>query len=672
MKNMSTLVALVALSFVGCLPIRTERCLNGPWKDAPSFGRVPKAYEVDDPELVRDGVKAVFLDGVACHGKPTRFFAYYGVPENSNGLVPGMVLIHGGGGSAVADWVKMWNARGYAAISMDVCGCQPTVGGKSQGASRHNMNWDRHAWSGPSGWDASFEQIDEPVADQWTYHAVAAAILSRKFLGSQPNVNAGRIGVTGISWGGYLTSIVGAVDPFFAFAAPVYGCGCLAEHSLWSEKLAKMGEKGRAWSALWDPSVYLPSATCPYLWVDSTGDQFYPLDSVRKSALLTKGPRYSTVIKDLVHGHVEGEAPAEIVAFADWMLKGGVPPVAFSDVSTAGGVIGVDFKADRRKIVRAEFVWTTDTSAKWNERRWKSRPVEGFNPDSGHVETYYPSDASCYFINLIDDNGLVFSSDWVLPLTGDLEEKIAWAAARTVPREHVAPTGEKLPYRWHEPAKLVKGEKYPLVVFLHGAGERGSENVRQMIHGVPQILNYSERKNKPCFLIAGQVSGEACPYDKDGFKWAQVPWDGETQPITEKPSVAMTALIDLIDGLLRENSFIDASRVYVTGLSMGGYGTWDLVMRRSSWFAAAMPLCGGADDMNMSVVKEVPFWVFHGGADTTVPTVRGRAAYEALKAAGGNVQYREYPGVSHDCWTPTYSDDSVLDWFFGQSKAGCH
>ena len=171
------------------------------WKCCPY---APEVLPAD--EIQAEGVKSFYYEGPAYKGRPTRIFAYYGVPAQAatsaidgEQKFPAMVLIHGGGGTAFDRWVKLWNSRGYAAIAMDLCGCVPvgTYG-----------NWQRDELGGPPGWDASFSQLDDPIEDQWTWHAVSAVALAHSLIRSYPEVDADRIGVTGISWGGYLTSIV--------------------------------------------------------------------------------------------------------------------------------------------------------------------------------------------------------------------------------------------------------------------------------------------------------------------------------------------------------------------------------------------------------------------------------------------------------------------------------
>ena len=125
-------------------------------------------------------VKSLYYEGLPFQGKPTRVFAYYGVPKLAAGKrVPAMVLVHGGGGTAFDVWVRLWNSRGYAAIAMDLCGCVPV------GTYGH---WQRHPAGGPPGW-GGFDQIDWPVHDQWTYHAVADVLLAHSLLRSMPEVD---------------------------------------------------------------------------------------------------------------------------------------------------------------------------------------------------------------------------------------------------------------------------------------------------------------------------------------------------------------------------------------------------------------------------------------------------------------------------------------------------
>jgi len=238
------------------------------------------------------------------------------------------------------------------------------------------------------------------------------------------------------------------------------------------------------------------------------------------------------------------------------------------------------------------------------------------------------------------------------------------ARKQTVARSFVGADGLSLDYRWYEP-KTVNG-KLPLVVFLHGSGERGSGNYEQLLHGVPEFIDYSVRKGRAFFLLAPQCPLKDHPTDPQGVKWVQIDWsDQAVQTMPEKPSQPMAALLELL-AQVRKDPRVDTSHIYVTGISMGGYGTWDLACRRPDWFAAVMPLCGGCDEKAVRVLKGTPVKIVHGDADTAVPTELSRRAFASLKAAGGKVDYIEYPGVGHNCWDRTYRDDAILDWLFSQ------
>lgn len=219
--------------------------------------------------------------------------------------------------------------------------------------------------------------------------------------------------------------------------------------------------------------------------------------------------------------------------------------------------------------------------------------------------------------------------------------------------------GNVLRYRLLEPENYDPSTKYPLVLFLHGAGERGEDNRRQLIHGAGDLVRPGMRKQHPAFVVAPQ-----CP---EGQKWVDVPWDGKSHSLPEQESDAMSLILQLLGELPKEFS-IDQNRVYVTGLSMGGFGTWDLLARKPELVAAAIPICGGGDPKYVDRYKDVPIWVFHGGSDEAVDVKRSREMVAALEAAGGRPIYTEYPEVGHNSWAATYANRAVWDWLFAQHK----
>jgi predicted peptidase len=219
--------------------------------------------------------------------------------------------------------------------------------------------------------------------------------------------------------------------------------------------------------------------------------------------------------------------------------------------------------------------------------------------------------------------------------------------------------GKTVSYQLMKPEKIDPDKKYPLVVFLHGAGERGNDNEAQVVHGVPQFASRENREKYPCFLIAPQ-----CP---PAAKWAEVDWSANSHTIPKEVSEPGRLTLLLIETLLKEQP-IDPKRIYITGLSMGGYGTWDLIARRPDLFAAAAPVCGGADEATAEKIKQIPLWVFHGGKDGAVKPQRSRNMITALEKVGAKPKYTEYPEVGHDSWNPAYKDPEFYKWLFAQKR----
>jgi predicted peptidase len=186
-----------------------------------------------------------------------------------------------------------------------------------------------------------------------------------------------------------------------------------------------------------------------------------------------------------------------------------------------------------------------------------------------------------------------------------------------------------------------KEQKWPLMLFLHGAGERGSDLNLVKKHGPPKLID--QGKEFPFIVVSPQ-----CPTSS----W----WPEQVD--------ALVALLDEI----QSKYAVDADRVYLTGLSMGGFGTWTLATRYPDRFAALAPICGGGDKYLVSRLKKVPVWVFHGAKDPVVPLQASTDMVEALKRAGGNVQFTVYPEAQHDSWTETYNNPKLYEWFLSQRR----
>ncbi|MBR4616333.1 MAG: prolyl oligopeptidase family serine peptidase [Kiritimatiellae bacterium] len=203
------------------------------------------------------------------------------------------------------------------------------------------------------------------------------------------------------------------------------------------------------------------------------------------------------------------------------------------------------------------------------------------------------------------------------------------------------------------------GSKVPLIFFFHGAGQRGDDNTAQL-NNLPDIVTWLDANESGFKLVAGQVPS--------GKLWVDVKWDSLAHTMSTEPSESMGLALELMDEFL-EDQAIDTNRVYATGLSMGGYGTWDAISRRPEVFAAALPICGGADVAQATKLTAMPIWAFHGSKDGSVPVFRSRSMMSALWNAGADAHYWEYPDAPHDVWSRTYRNNDVLKWFFSQNKA---
>ncbi len=221
--------------------------------------------------------------------------------------------------------------------------------------------------------------------------------------------------------------------------------------------------------------------------------------------------------------------------------------------------------------------------------------------------------------------------------------------------------GGTLPYRLLSPPKAEAGKRYPLVIFLHGAGERGTDNEGQLNHCAKDFAKPEVSAKFPCFVVVPQCPGDC--------RWVEVDWgDAAPHHMPAEPSRPMKQLIALLPTLTKELP-VDPDRIYVSGLSMGGFGTWDLVARLPGTFAAAVPMCGGADDSTAPAIAKLPIWAFHGADDDLVKPARTRSMIAALKQAGGDPKYTEYPGVGHGCWGPAFAEPELFPWLFAQKRA---
>jgi predicted peptidase len=226
--------------------------------------------------------------------------------------------------------------------------------------------------------------------------------------------------------------------------------------------------------------------------------------------------------------------------------------------------------------------------------------------------------------------------------------------------------GDSLLYRMLSPSTISPTKKYPLVVFLHGAGERGSDNTKQLIHGSALFLNNENKTAFPAFVIFPQ-----CPendyWSSVSIERSQLPLKlnfDYAQPIT-KP---LARVRELVQELIVSGK-VDTKRIYIVGLSMGGMGTYEIVHRFPNLFAAAIPICGGGDTKLFSKkASKIPFWIFHGAVDNVVDVNYSRDMVSVLKKRKANVTYTEYTGVGHGSWDNTFQEPDFLAWLFSKKR----
>jgi dienelactone hydrolase len=398
--SLLVLIGLLVTTRIGAAPAEEPAGrFTGPW-DMAALKQVPPATWGEKSGLVQE----VYYEGEPLAGKPTRVFACYARPQTGDGPFPAMMLVHGGGGTAFPQWATLWAERGYAALAMDLAGCGPERKRLPDG--------------GPNqGHDEKFAPFtDEEAGKTWTYHAVAAVVRGHSLLAAREEVDAERIGITGISWGGYLTCIVTGIDDRLKLSVPVYGCGFLHENSAWLGIFEKMEPEGRdRWVSLFDPSRYLPGVSCPILFMNGTNDFAYPLDSYQKSYRLVPGRKELRIEVRMPHGHAQGWAPKEIGIFVDSVLRGGDPLPRLGPICTTEGKVASHVTARvtapltaKVPLVGAQLHYTADAGP-WQKRTWHS--VDAKLADA-LVEADLPAERPLvYYLSVTDRRGAMVTTE---------------------------------------------------------------------------------------------------------------------------------------------------------------------------------------------------------------------------------------------------------------------
>lgn len=384
-------------------------------------------------EATVDGVQAIWIDALPFQGKPTKAFAYFGMPAkpaDRDEKFPGVVLVHGGGGTAFADWVKMWTARGYAAIAVDLEGQIPTR--DTTGKAWIRTDTLGYAWGGgPARTGNAFgDSFDRPFEEQWPYHAVADTMLAFSFLASQPAVDPARIGLVGISWGSVVCSIAGGVDDRPAFVVPQYIGGFLNLDSGWCEFMKPRPE---TWA--WDPANFYASPAADrktkWLWINGANDAYGTPPMMNASFRATAPHSWMTISPTLGHGHIwAADKVGEIYAFADAVTRGKPPLARLTGTEWRPDSVQVTWSGGP-PIVTAQWVYATlpqpdmtfappGTRTDWPKVKYTVAdavitPVAGNEPGTFTATLPRPVGMATGWVNLIDDRGLAVSSGLLPP-----------------------------------------------------------------------------------------------------------------------------------------------------------------------------------------------------------------------------------------------------------------
>ena len=381
--------------------------------EAPAYEFLP---QYDPVGLNDERIKAMVFESVSYKGAKTKVFAYFGIPENASAesKVPGVVLVHGGGGTAFPEWVQQWVNAGYAAIAFDTEG-RVNVNGSSA--------WDAQSTvveevpGGPSNDNlaTSFREINE----QWIYFAVSAAMKANSFLRRDPRIDADKVGITGISWGGVITSLAMGADERFCFAVPVYCNGYFTEGNM--QTLMNGYYSNEKTAALWEPANYYDRVKAKVLFLNSDHDYSHAMIGTNAAHHKIAGS-YQTILPSLVHGHIQAWEVTETLAFADACVgKTGQKLVRIVSQNIVDGQIKITFENENTvNIVRAElyaikgaYEMDTETASGWicGLKEDFIKVAEQTLIAGNEISIAVPEDISYCYVNLISEEEYASSSN---------------------------------------------------------------------------------------------------------------------------------------------------------------------------------------------------------------------------------------------------------------------
>ena len=435
-KVLSIVMVLVMCISLLSVPVQAER-ISTPWdsilstlKGEISYTNVDATLRTDDANFVaarEAGLKSIIFKGLDYQGNQTDVFAWYGIPEGASAQnpVPAIVLVHGAASTSYTSWVQHWVDQGFAAIAVDHLGQSGTTG-----ADMSPLSDDGYV-SGPSdcgglkqvlGMGAT-DTIGETTyedADMWNYHAVADVIMANSIISNMPEVNSDKVGITGVSWGGYLSLLTSCIDDRFAFNITNYGCAYIDECDYYvTRRFSAMTEAQHAdWMSKWDPSNYLSNINAPLMLVNDSVDNFFSLEAHRKTynAIRDLGKdAYLYIKNNMTHGITAAFSVKEADAFAKNVVETGTPnfnrvgSINFVDEYNSALVM-VEKASPKPKT--AKVLYTIDFG-NWENRTWNVSGAEITEGAEQYITANIPSLATAYYFEIEDVNGNKFTTPYV-------------------------------------------------------------------------------------------------------------------------------------------------------------------------------------------------------------------------------------------------------------------
>jgi hypothetical protein len=384
------------------------------------------APNVYDQKVRPDGIAELYIEGEPYEGKPTRIFALYKEAEKpivlASGKSPAVVLVHGGGGSAFSEWVKKWNDAGFSAISIAV------EGQTDSRPENTKKGWLKHQHGGPSRAgiynDGKGNNI-KPLKDQWMFHATTATVRAQQFLAAQPHIDKEHIGITGISWGGVITSTVIGFNSTFDFAIPIYGCGFLDGMD---NQYGNALEDNQSYKKVWEPGLRLHRYENPSLWLNWRNDVHFALDGHAKNYGQLTQPYSVTIKPSMKHGHGAGWRQPESYLFAQQVVtKENIWGLPLETKQIGAGNAYAKYRFNLTDVeykVKEAVIHYTSGTGHTGQSEWLTKPAKYHSTDANTYEATFselPGDVKHWFINLRVD---VKSSNQLKAATHTLSSQV--------------------------------------------------------------------------------------------------------------------------------------------------------------------------------------------------------------------------------------------------------